>query len=526
MRRKIIEQQRQLEANDLNLDLENNKSSAMYNKDLYNGVVQMVEDTRSRYEIEMDNLEQENMAMTNLKKLFGKDNSEIRKSMNLLNFSTDYVKVFNKYFSTIYRDLNGVYNLLASDFQQYFDRFFDKITKTAGVEMPAQESTLAGVQENIDKLQQQTINASDNIKDMVLDSLDVSTLNVAKRLKDYITMIIELNNIFTSTNDPDLRIDMDALGLTDSFINTELPLLGDPAITVQQKEDILNVVKNCKMPVMRALFSKYGAPVPTKTPTTSSGTKSIYNDGQEITHNGDDYLIFGKYLYKKDRLGFYANIPSLELDKNDDIQTIRTTKPLRGSIQVDDFNIALMTKMLPAPTTAPAPAPMTSLIPVDESIHTDKKNVQYIVFDGLGYKLDASGTTYLTTPGLEFDNTGDPPKIVFKKKPISKIVNQKVVDYNTALTTPAVAAPMAGVGLKKSVNNDKIMKILKKLQMKKITGGTMRADMPTTKMIDPKQAMQIRSMEMQNRIKTKGGSIQQDMSKVKMIKQIIQSRKK
>jgi hypothetical protein len=70
------------------------------------------------------------------------------------------------------------------------------------------------------------------------------------------------------------------------------------------------------------------------------------------------------------------------------------------------------------------------------------------------------------------------------------------------------------------------MKILKKLQMKKITGGTMRADMPTTKMIDPKQAMQIRSMEMQNRIKTKGGSIQQDMSKVKMIKQIIQSRKK
>ena len=72
MRRKIIEQQRQLEANDLNLDLENNKSSAMYNKDLYNGVVQMVEDTRSRYEIEMDNREQENMARQNLKKLFGK----------------------------------------------------------------------------------------------------------------------------------------------------------------------------------------------------------------------------------------------------------------------------------------------------------------------------------------------------------------------------------------------------------------------------------------------------------------------
>ena len=100
------------------------------------------------------------------------------------------------------------------------------------------------------------------------------------------------------------------------------------------------------------------------------------------------------------------------------------------------------------------------------------------------------------------------------------------MNYNTSLTTPAVAAPMLASGLKKSVNNDKIMKILKKLQMKKITGGTMRADMPTTKMIDPKQAMQIRSMEMQNRIKTKGGSIQQDMSKVKMIKQIIQSRKK
>ena len=68
------------------------------------------------------------------------------------------------------------------------------------------------------------------------------------------------------------------------------------------------------------------------------------------------------------------------------------------------------------------------------------------------------------------------------------------------------------------------MKILKKLQMKKITGGTMRADMPT--MIDPKQAMKIRSMEMQNRVKPKGGSFQQDISKVKLIKQIIQSRKK
>ena len=269
---------------------------------------------------------------------------------------------------------------------------------------------------------------------------------------------------------------------------------------------------------MRALFSKYGAPPPTKTPSTSSLKKSKYNDGDEITHAGEDYLIFGKYLYIKDPTGFYQNTPSLELDKNDDIQTIRTTKPLRGSIQVDDFNLTMMRKMPPIPTTpsAPttAPAPMTSLIPVDESIHFDKKKVKYIVFDGLGYKLDASGTKYFTTPGLEFDNTGDPPKIIFKKNPLSKIVNQKVVDYNR----------MVGVGLKKSVNNDKIMKILKKLQMKKITGGTMRADMPT--MIDPKQAMKIRAMEMQNRVKPKGGSIQQDMSKVKLIKQIIQSRKK
>ena len=527
MRRKIIEQQRQLEANDLNLDLENNKSSAMYNKDLYNGVVQMVEDTRSRYEIEMDNLEQENMAMTNLKKLFGKDNSEIRKSMNVLNFSTDYVKVFNKYFSTIYRDLNGVYNLLASDFQQYFDRFFDKITKTAGVEMPAQESTLAGVQENIDKLQQQTINASDNIKDMVLDSLDVDSLNIAKRLKDYIKMIIDINDVHATTLDPDLRNDMDALGLTDTFITSELPLLGDPTITVSQKEAILDVVKNCKMSVMRALFSKYGAPQPTKTPSTSSGKKTKYNDGVEISHDGNDYLIFGKYLYKKDGLGFYEIIPSLELDKNDDIQTIRTTKPLRGSIQVEDFNTVLMKKMLPASTTPSAPmtsAPMTSSIPVDGTIHKDKTKT-YIVFDGFGYKQDALGTTYNTTPDIEFDNSGATKK-VNKGTKKSKTINQKVVDYNTALTTPAVAAPMLASGLKKSVNNDKIMKILKKLQMKKITGGTMRADMPTTKMIDPKQAMQIRSMEMQNRIKTKGGSIQQDMSKVKMIKQIIQSRKK
>ena len=379
MRRKIIEQQRQLEANDLNLDLENNKSSAMYNKDLYNGVVQMVEDTRSRWEIETDNIEQENIAMQNLKKLFGKDNSEMSKALKSLRENMDYMKIFNKYFSTVYRDLNNVYNLLTQDFQQYFDRFFDKIKETKGVELPAQESTLAGVQENIDKLQQQTINASDNIKDMVLDSLDVDSLNIAKRLKDYIKMIIDINDVHATTLDPDLRNDMDALGLTDSFINTELPLLGDPLITVAQKEAILDVVKNCKMPVMRALFSKYGAPPPTKTPTTSSGKKTKYNDGVEISHDGNDYLIFGKYLYKKDRLGFYANIPSLELDKNDDIQTIRTTKPLRASIQVDDFNTALMTKMLPAPTTAPAP--MTSLIPVDETIYTDKKKVQYIVFD-------------------------------------------------------------------------------------------------------------------------------------------------
>ena len=130
MRRKIIEQQRQLEANDLNLDLENNKSSAMYNKDLYNGVVQMVEDTRSRWEIETDNIEQENIAMQNLKKLFGKDNSEMSKALKSLRENMDYMKIFNKYFSTVYRDLNNVYNLLAQDFQQYFDRFFDKIKET------------------------------------------------------------------------------------------------------------------------------------------------------------------------------------------------------------------------------------------------------------------------------------------------------------------------------------------------------------------------------------------------------------
>ena len=512
MRRKIIEQQRQLEANDLNLDLENNKSSAMYNKDLYNGVVQMVEDTRSRYEIEMDNLEQENMAMQNLKKLFGKDDSEISKALKSLRENLDYMKIFNKYFSTIYRDLNNVYNLLAQDFQQYFNRFFDKIKETKGVEMPAQESTLAGVQENIDKLREETINADDNIKDLVLDSLDVDSLNIAKRLKDYIKMILELNDVLATTSDPDLRNDMDALGLTDAFITSDLPLLGDPAITVAQKEYILDVVKRCRTPVMKALFSKYGAPPPTKTPSTSSLKKSKYNDGDEITHAGEDYLIFGKYLYIKDPTGFYQNIPSLELDKNDDIQTIRTTKPLRGNIQVDDFNSTMMSKMPPVPTMTSAP--MTSSIPVDGSIHFDKKKVKYIVFDGLGYKHDASGTKYFTTPGLEFDNTGDPPKIIYKKNPLSKIVNQKVVDYNR----------IVGVGLKKSVNNDKIMKILKKLQMKKITGGTMRADMPT--MIDPKQAMKIRSMEMQNHVKPKGGSIQQDISKVKLIKQIIQSRKK
>jgi hypothetical protein len=56
----------------------------MYNKDLYNGVVQMVEDTRSRWEIETDNIEQENIAMQNLKKLFGKDNSEMSKALKSL----------------------------------------------------------------------------------------------------------------------------------------------------------------------------------------------------------------------------------------------------------------------------------------------------------------------------------------------------------------------------------------------------------------------------------------------------------
>ena len=523
MRRKIIEQQRQLEANDLNLDLENNKSSAMYNKDLYNGVVQMVEDTRSRYEIEMDNLEQENMAMQNLKKLFGKDNSEIRKSMNLLNFSTDYVKVFNKYFSTIYRDLNGVYNLLAQDFQQYFDRFYDKITKTAGVEMPAQESTLAGVQENLDKLQQETINANDNIKDMVLDSLDVSSLNIAKRMKDYIQMILELNDVYTTTTNPDLRDDMDALGLTDSFINSELPLLGDPSITVQQKEDILNVVKNCKMPVMRALFSKYGAPPPTKTPSTSSLKKSKYNDGDEITHAGEDYLIFGKYLYIKDITGFYQNIPSLELDKNDDIQTIRTTKPLRGNIQVDDFNSTMMSKMPPVPSMTSAP--MTPAFFYKDGTEISYKKKDYVVFDNFGYRKNAGGIEFFTSPDLNFDSSGSVVKLDKKTPEYKNAKNsQKINDYNTSKSAALTAAPMVARGLKKSVNNDKIMKILKKLQMKKITGGTMRADMPT--MIDPKQAMKIRAMEMQNRVKPKGGSIQQDMSKVKLIKQIIQSRKK
>ena len=91
------------------------------------------------------------------------------------------------------------------------------------------------------------------------------------------------------------------------------------------------------------------------------------------------------------------------------------------------------------------------------------------------------------------------------------------MDYNTALTTPAVAPPMTARGLKKSVNNDKIMKILKKLQMKKITGGTIHQDM---------NHIRFMNKTAQKKYKSKGGSIQQDMSKVKMIKQMIQARKK
>ena len=82
---------------------------------------------------------------------------------------------------------------------------------------------------------------------------------------------------------------------------------------------------------------------------------------------------------------------------------------------------------------------------------------------------------------------------------------------------PPTSPTFAGLGLKKSINTDKVMKILKKLQMKKITGGTIHQDM---------NHIRFMNKTAQNKYKSKGGSIQQDTSKVNMIKQMIQARKK
>ena len=79
---KILDRQKALRDETLQISLKNSETAAIANKDLDNGVIQMVQDTRSRYEIEQDKQEQENMAFTNIKKLFKNDAQEIAKSIN------------------------------------------------------------------------------------------------------------------------------------------------------------------------------------------------------------------------------------------------------------------------------------------------------------------------------------------------------------------------------------------------------------------------------------------------------------
>ena len=371
---KILDRQKALRNETLQIALKNSETAAIANKDLDNGVIQMVQDTRSRYEIEQDKQEQENMAFTNIKKLFKNDAQEIAKSIKYLKSDSKLMLVFNKYYGQIYKDLDGIYNLIYKDFKNYFQRFYDKITTTQGVDRPAQVENIAQLQQGITDLQEQQENATDNI----IQNMDINNLNITKAQKGYVEKIKELNDIFLATNDADLRDDMDALGLTETFLTTQLPFLDDTSISVQERNNIMDVIKRCKTATMKKLLKKYGsAPVSSpppminpSAPSPTSMSKAIYNDGdivdiEESDGSKNDYVIFGTYAYplitKGASKGLYSDKPTYEFD-NDGFYPLKSNNSIPRSAEVDMFNIPIFQKI------AAAAAPTTTY-PPDETIY-------------------------------------------------------------------------------------------------------------------------------------------------------------
>jgi hypothetical protein len=91
---------------------------------------------------------------------------------------------------------------------------------------------------------------------------------------------------------------------------------------------------------------------------------------------------------------------------------------------------------------------MTAAFFYKDGTEVKYKNKDYIVFDNFGYKKNAGGIEYFTSPDWTFDSSGFAVKMDKKSPEYKNAKNsQKINDHNTALTTPT-AAPTVGVGLK------------------------------------------------------------------------------
>lgn len=472
MYQKIIDREKRKRDDNLKIELSNGQKQAIYNKDLYNGVVQMQQDNRSRYEIEQDLLMQESIAQKNLVKLFEGDNKEIGKALtDLKKEGEKYIIIFNKFFGQIYRDLNGIYNLTAKDFKNYYDRFFDKITTTQGIDMPAQESTLKNVQENIEALKEETQYANEEMQNTMIKALDINSLDISKTKKNYIEYISQIKDIYDKETDPitkdALKDDMEKLGLDDDFYNIKLPNLSNPSITAAEKQEVLNIIDNCKKTVMKKLFQKYGSNI------TTAAAKTIYNEGYEFNHNGEDVIVFDRLLYKKDTSGItFENTPSYRIDNSDNIKPLRKSTTYKPNQKVDDYNLVINP---PAAISAPVSASTPSVVYNDGDI-LEISGDEYLVYDFKLYPKDTSTNLFFTKPTHSID------KKTFVITELSKNSKRKKVNPNVEMYNASITAPPApvilpssptitGVGLKKSVDTNKIMKILKNLQMKKITSG-------------------------------------------------------
>jgi len=271
---------------------------------------------------------------------------------------------------------------------------------------------------------------------------------------------------YYSTRNVDLYNDLLDLGVDENFMTNAPIELNDPTITNEREKEISDILRKFTRPKTKELLDKYDDNVlnvidenalQTQNQTQPTGINTFEK-------NGKTFIDKGQYAFEIINAVEQPN-PYLKNVGTNQNGTSKWNKMTKTDISTYNTNIALEEEkqqgdnLMSNDVETPIKVKNSNIIPDGETFIFYNKN--YIRHGDDGYEIQADGTEN-ATPSMYFIDG-------IKRK---KGLNPAYV-VPPVITAPTIPDPtIGGIGLKKSLNTDKIMKILKKLQMKKITGGS------------------------------------------------------